>query len=120
MGIALEKRLRKLEKAEEAKMDKLRVDHEEVRRRKFLENLRSTPEGRAAGRAYTEQLLRAMRAREHAPIEAITPPEQLVSLRQKWSKEDAESKAREEEYLKEAKVAREDLESFLHEISERP
>lgn len=101
-------------------MDKLRVDQEEVRRRKFLENLRSTPEGRAAGRAYTEQLLRAMRARERVQIEAVTPPERLVSLRQKWAKEDAESQAREEEYLKEAKVTREGLESFLREISERP
>lgn len=69
-----------------------------------MEKLRSTPKGRAAGRAYTEQLLRALRAREYAQIGAVTPPERLVSLRQKWAMEDAESQAREEEYLKEAKV----------------
>jgi hypothetical protein len=46
MGIALEKRLRKLEKAEQAKTDKLIDDQEEMKKRDELRQLTSTPEGR--------------------------------------------------------------------------
>jgi hypothetical protein len=120
MVIALERRLRKLEKAEEAKMDKLRVDHEAVMRRKVLEKLRSTPHSRAVLRAYWEQRFRARWAEERKRIEAVTRPEQLARFRRQWAKEHAESETREEEYLKEAKVTREGLESFLREIIEGP
>jgi hypothetical protein len=77
MGIALEKRLRKLETAEEAKMDKLRIDHEAVMRREAYEKLTSTPQSRAVLRAYCEQRFRATWAEERKRIEAVTRPEQL-------------------------------------------
>jgi hypothetical protein len=120
MGIALEKRLRKLEKAEEAKMDKLRVDHEAVMRREAYEKLSSTPQSRAVLRAYWEQRLRAKRAEERKGIEAATAPERLPELRKEWSKQDAQSKAREEEYLRKANIAAEDAESVLCRMIERP
>lgn len=119
MGIALEKRLRKLEKAEEAEMDKLRVDHEAVMRREVMEKLRSTPEGRAVAMACAQRTVRAMLARERAGIEAMTPPQQLAALRKQWEEEDAQSKAYEEESLREANIAAEDVESFLCRIIER-
>jgi len=46
MGIELEKRLRKLEKAQQAKMDSTVIDQEEMKKRDELRQLMSTPEGR--------------------------------------------------------------------------
>jgi hypothetical protein len=66
MGIALEKRLRKLEKAEEAKMDELRVDHEELRGREEMMKFARTPESRAAAMASAERIVNAMKARDRA------------------------------------------------------
>jgi hypothetical protein len=61
-----------------------------------------------------------MHEQERKRIEAMTLSEHLARLRMQWAKEDAESETREEEYLKEAKVTREGLESFLREIIEGP
>ena len=47
MGIGLEKRLRKLEKIQKAKRDEVSDAEEAARRRAFLDEVRSTPEGRA-------------------------------------------------------------------------
>jgi hypothetical protein len=113
MAIALEGRLRKLEKTVEARMNQERSDVEHQELTKALERLRSTPEGRAAVRAKGQRQCRAMLAEEHARIEAFTPPARLVELRRQWAKEDAQSKALEEKYLGQAGVAAEDLESFL-------
>jgi hypothetical protein len=46
-------------------------------------------------------------------LEALTSPENLVGLKQKWAKEDALSEAQEDDYLKQAKVSPEDLEPFM-------
>ena len=43
----------------------------------------------------------------------MSSPEQLARLRIQWAKEDAESERLEQEYLKQAKVTGEKLESFL-------
>jgi hypothetical protein len=61
MASGLENRVRKLEKAIEPKVSKHPTFD-----RKALEELRSTPEGRAACRAQAEQMIKAMRARERA------------------------------------------------------
>ena len=54
-----------------------------------------------------------MHEQERKRIEAMTSPEQIGRLRMQWAKKDAESETREEEYLKEAKVTGDDLESFF-------
>jgi hypothetical protein len=110
MGIALEKRLRKLEKAEEAEMDELRVDHEELRRREEMMKFACTPEPGAA-MSSAERIVNAMRARDHARIEAITPPEPLARLRKQWAEEDARDEA--------LKAENERVEAWIESISGR-
>ena len=83
MSIALEKRLRKLEQTFEPPKEQPSFD------RKALEELRSTPEGRAIARRKTEEILREMRTKERARIEAMTPPERLGGLRKQWAEEDS-------------------------------
>jgi hypothetical protein len=109
MARGLENRLRKLEKTVRAQED----DIDRGAWREAAEKLRRTPEARAVLRAYWSGRLRAERQEQRKRIEAVMAPERLVSLRQEWAREDAESEAREEKYLKEAKVAREDLLSVL-------
>ena len=116
MASGLENRLRKLEKTVRAQED----DIDRGAWREAAKKLRRTPEGRGAVRAYCERMFRAMHEHERKRIEAMTSPEQLARLRMQWAKEDAESETREKEYLKEAKVIREGLESFLREIIEGP
>jgi hypothetical protein len=97
MGIALEKRLRKLEKAQQANTDKLIDDQEELMRREELRKLRSTPEGRRLVRKLAmesaERIRSAMLARKRAQLEAMTSPEQLERLRKQWAEEDARDEA---------------------------
>lgn len=109
MGNGLETRLRKLEKTVRAQDD----DIDRGAWREAAEKLRRTPEARAVLRAYWAGRIRAERQEQRKRIEAAMAPGQLVSLREKWAKEYAESEAREDKYLKEAKVAREDLVSVL-------
>ena len=113
---ALEKRLGKLEKAEQAKIDSTVIDEPELMRRETGRKLRRTPESRAALRAYCQRMFRSMRLEKRKRIEVMTSPEQLARLRIQWVKEDAESERLEQEYLKQAKVTGEDLESFLRGI----
>ena len=110
MGIGLEKRLRRLEKVEQAKTDKLIDDQEELVRREELRKLRSTPEGRRLVRTLAmesaERIVSAMRTRERAQLEKMTSPEQLERLRKKWAEEDAKEKARRKQYAEwEAQMA---------------
>ena len=90
---ALEKRLGKLEKVQQANTDKLVDDQEELMRREELRKLRSTPEGRRLVRKLAmesaERIRSAMLARERAQLEAMTSPEQLERLRKQWAEEDA-------------------------------
>jgi hypothetical protein len=109
MGNGLENRLRKLEKTVRAQED----DIDQGAWRESAKKLRRTPEGRAAVRAYCERIFRAMHEQERKRIEAMTSSEQLARLRIQWAKEDTESETREGEYLRQAKVTPEDLESFL-------
>ena len=61
MSITLEKRVRKLEQTMEP-------PKEPPFDRELLEKLRSTPEGRAAWRAQSEQMIKAMQARDRARL----------------------------------------------------
>jgi hypothetical protein len=61
-----------------------------------------------------------MQEQERKRIEAMTRPEHLAELRKEWTKQDAQSKAREEEYLRKANIVAEDAESFLCRMIERP
>jgi hypothetical protein len=93
MGIELEKRLRKLEKAQQAKMDSTVIDQEEMKKRDELRQLMSTPEGRRLVRKLAmesaERIRSAMQAQERAQLEAMTSPEVLERLRKQWAEEDA-------------------------------
>ena len=113
MGIALENRLRKLEKAQQAKADKPIIEQEELMRRETAGKLRRTPESRAALRAYCQRMFRSMRLQKRKRIEVMTSPEQLARLRIQWAKEDAETERYEQECLKQSKVTGEELQSFL-------
>ena len=70
-------------------MNKGIVDQEAQRRRDALRKLASTPEGRRLARASAERIVKAMRVRERAQLEAITPAEQLERLKRQWAEEDA-------------------------------
>ena len=79
---ALEKRLGKVEKTVESRIN---TDLEEQRReqwREELRRLRSTPEGRKQlrkmGEESVERMLDKFRAEKRAKITAITPPERLA------------------------------------------
>jgi hypothetical protein len=89
---ALEKRLGKLEKTQQAKADKVIVDQEKLMRREELRKVRSTPEGsrlvRRLARESAERLLSDMQARKRAQLEAMTSSEQLERLRKQWAEED--------------------------------
>ena len=110
---ALEKRLGKLEKTQQANTGRLVEEQEELMRREMAGKLRRTPESRAALRAYWQRMFRSMRLQKRKRIEIMTSPEQLVRLRIQWAKEDAESERLEQEFLKQATVTGEKLESFL-------
>jgi predicted lipid-binding transport protein (Tim44 family) len=103
MGIELEKRLRKLEKAQQAKMDSTVIDQEEMKKRDELRQLMSTPEGRRLVRKLAmesaERIRSAMQAQERAQLEAMTSPEVLERLRKQWAEEDARREALKAENL---------------------
>jgi hypothetical protein len=82
MGIALEKRLRRTEKAL-ASPKEPPFDREELR------ELASTPEGRRLAMESAERVVSAMRAQERARMKVMTSPEQLARLRKQWAEEDA-------------------------------
>jgi hypothetical protein len=116
MGNGLENRLRKIEKTVGAQEDEINSGAW----RETAEKLRSTPEARSAVRAYCERRFRATWAEERKRIEAVTRPEGLVFLRRKWAKEDADSKAREDEYTKAAVGVSEEIASMLREGDGKP
>ena len=112
----LEKRLGKVEKTVD---DRTNAEIEAQKREQWRETegkLTRTPESRAALRAYCQRLFRSMRWQKRRRIEAMTSPEQLARFRIEWAKEDDESERYEQNYLKEAKVTGEELESFLSRI----
>ena len=109
MGNVLENRLRKLEKTARAQEH----DMDQGAWRQTAGKLRRTHESRFALRAYCQRIFRSMHLQKRKRIEAMTSPEQPARLRIQWSKEDAESERLEQEYLKQAKVTGEELESFL-------
>ena len=89
MGMGLEKRLRKLEKIQNAKADQVIDAEEAARRRAFLDEIRSTPEGRALSLRVAQRLVSAMQARERAQIAKMVSSEQLERFKKKWAEEDA-------------------------------
>ena len=97
MSITLEKRLRKLEKVQQAKMDSTAIEQEEMKRREELRKLRSTPEGwklvKKLARESAERILSDMQARKRAQLEAMASPEHLERLRKEWAREDARDQA---------------------------
>jgi hypothetical protein len=90
---ALEKRLEKVERRVEGRMDKGIEDQKRVEQHDALRQLMSTPEGRRLVRKLAvesaERIRLAMFARERAQLEAMSSPEQLERLRKQWAEEDA-------------------------------